>query len=576
MADRALVRQGPVVRRSRRRGEKLAVVSLSLALTVLALGQAPKSSDAPAKKAAPATEPAPSKSAASKIQPVSGDEQRAIPLELRPYSIRVWLVLDPRARIDGPGREVLIAEWLQLAQRFVGSPWNIQIAAGDGPLLGDDLAALRAEAVKPLAKDVDKAWIFRIAPSGTELEITGREYDTATERIGLASKRQALIAADAARAMFLLALDIFCPSAQIGASSAGGVAINVQGSMLTPAHPMGKVVGPGSAFRVARVFYKPDGSLIRIDLVKNTYLRVESLTGPSARCQIISSLRDPLTKMVVGRNKLLALGVKPSSVPSRFRFLTPPPDKRPAAGYTVTSALAPNGAPRVVGATDREGRVVLNPGFADNVVKIRLLAADVEPLVEFPVMPGESVEERTILIDPLARTVTLETELNSLRDEIVDLVAVRSRLEAKLKARADGEAWPDVRLLLDDYAKLPPRQKLADRLDRLKGEATAEQATTKKKILTRTAQLLLTDTNALIERYLDDGGFQAYENAWKEYQELQVKEKADAEKKARAKAGIRYVAPPPAGAANPANAAANPAPAAPQQKGQPPLGRAPF
>ena len=45
--------------------------------------------------------------------------------------------------------------------------------------------------------------------------------------------------------------------------------------------------------------------------------------------------------------------------------------------------------------TDRAGRIVLKPGFASGLVILRLLAADSEPMVEFPVMPGESGENAT-------------------------------------------------------------------------------------------------------------------------------------------------------------------------------------
>ena len=40
--------------------------------------------------------------------------------------------------------------------------------------------------------------------------------------------------------------------------------------------------------------------------------------------------------------------------------------------------------------TDRSGRIVLHPGFANGLVILRLLAGNVEPMVELPIMPGES------------------------------------------------------------------------------------------------------------------------------------------------------------------------------------------
>ena len=52
-------------------------------------------------------------------------------------------------------------------------------------------------------------------------------------------------------------------------------------------------------------------------------------------------------------------------------------------------------------------------------------------------MPGESSEEREIKIDPMQLAVGYQVQLDVLRDEIIDLVAQRSRLE-----KTDGGSPP--------------------------------------------------------------------------------------------------------------------------------------
>ena len=100
-------------------------------------------------------------------------------------------------------------------------------------------------------------------------------------------------------------------------------------------------------------------------------------------------MRDPLSKRMTRPNSLAALGLKPGNTPLRLRFVTKP-DQLPAAGYTLTARTVPDGQPRDLGMTDRAGRIVLQPGFADGLVILRLLAGTVEPMVELPIMPGES------------------------------------------------------------------------------------------------------------------------------------------------------------------------------------------
>ncbi len=450
------------------------------------------------------------------------------PIEERPYKIRAWLSIEPEARLDLRGREAAVAAWQVLNERFVGTPWKVEVAEGDGPLLNARLEDLTPELVAPLAQGFDKAWMIqaRPLPGGYGLTLVGREFDAATGQIGLVNTRTLTSQDDLPRSLLHLALDMFAPTAELGKKIGGDVMVKVQGSMLPAANPVGRIVKIGSVFKVTRVYYRPDGSVAKILPVQRTYLRVVALEGNQARCNIITKLRDPLTNMIVGKFKVVAVGTKPTGVPTRLRFVTAPPENRPAAGYTLTSRPAPDGQPRTVAITDREGRVVLPPYFGDNLVILRLLAANVEPLDEIPLMPGEVTEERTYIIQPKVDTVTLESALFAIRDELVDQVAVRGRLEALLKPRAEAENWDEVRLLLQEYEKLTKRPVYEQRLAGLKEAATTKQAETKKAILTRTASSLLNETQALVERYIDDDAFRAYEDAYDRYAATAAPDKA--------------------------------------------------
>jgi hypothetical protein len=450
-----------------------------------------------------------------------GPEPRAPsdPIESRPYKIRAWISADPQARLDPRRRDALVISWRVLIRRFVGAPWDVEVAAGDGPLAGAALDAVSPESVAPLASGCDKAWLIRIEPSetGPGFSLSGREFDATLGLLGPIRRRPAPFVLDAPRSLYLLALDLFSPLAEIGPPSGGGVVVTVQAAALPTADPGARLVSVGSTFRPHWIFFHPDGSVLRIRDVPFTYLRVEGLDGAAARCAIVSGLRNPLPRQVAGRYRLVALGVKPRAQPTRLRFVVDP-DKGPAPGYVLTARSVPDGPPREVGTTDREGRVVLPAGFADELVLLRLLAGDAEPLVEFPALPGEVAEERTIPIVLKPLPVALEARLNALGDEIVDLIARRALLEARLKTRVDGNAWDDAKALLDEYRTLPPRSSFEQRLAQLKDEAAHQQAETKTPVLTRTAQAQLADTDALIVRYLDDEAFRAYDDALRQAQ----------------------------------------------------------
>lgn len=489
------------------------------------------------------------------------EAQKRPPLAGRPYTIHVWAEAEPAARLDAKGKAELLDSWRGYVERFIGAPWEVTIRTDSGPFALGGLESIQAADLKPLGTGIDKLWMIRMAPNPAGgYRFAGREYDTTTGDLGPYCEVVALYPADAARRLLKLSLILFRPFAEVGSAGVGDTSLTIQGSALTAADPIGKVAGVGSVFTPFRVFQRPTGAVIRLDMIRYSYLRVRSMDGSSARCDIISSLRDPLSKRVVGRNALIALGVKSSAVPTRFRFLTNAKEApEPVAGYTLTVRDVPDGPPREVGTTGRDGRIVVPPGMAENLVIFRLLAGNIEPMVEFPGVPGETEEERIIKVDPKAATVALETKLNALKDQVVDLVAVRARLEARLKARADGEAWGEVKTLLDEYKKLPAKSGFVERVNALREAAMAEQQATKKAILTKTAQAQLADAEALITRYLDDDMFQAYENAWKESQQVAA---TPAPKKGPANFGKPAVPPtsPPPAVVAPANPAPAPAP----------------
>jgi hypothetical protein len=195
--------------------------------------------------------------------------------------------------------------------------------------------------------------------------------------------------------------------------------------------------------------------------------------------------------------------------------------------------------------TDRGGRIVLKPGFADGLVVLRLMAGNIEPVREFPVMPGESSEEQTIPFDPKSESVALEAEVDSMRDEVVDLIALRARLEARMKARLEGEDWEGLQEALKEVSRLTPRDEYAKKVAEVKERATKEQAENKIAILTKNAQAQINDLQAMIDRYLDDDVLRAYQEAL-DRGKAEAGNKAKAQSKAAAtKAAIPKVAIPP-------------------------------
>ncbi|RUL89504.1 hypothetical protein [Tautonia sociabilis] len=490
MDHRALVRSGrPMMMRTRHR---LTIAALTLVLIL-----------------------------SSRTVPAQDAKASTSSMEETPYAIRAWLAVDPQARVGAPTARALAEDWLVLVRRFVGEPWQIELADDEGALRGRSPSELTAEIVAPGLQGADKGWFLRVEPadSGGGYLLVGREFDATTRQLGPLYRQPAPYPRDAARSLFELSRRIFAPVAEIERTD-GGAELLVQGASLPAADPIGRVVEPDSIFRPYYLFLRPDKTVQEIRSIPFTYLRVVEIDGARARCELVSGLRQPLPRQVAGRYRLVALGLKPADVPTRFRFVAGDGDQEhPAAGYVLTARGVGNPVASEVGTTDREGRIALPPHYSDSLVILRLLAGGVEPLREFPVLPGETPEEREVPVEPRPEAVALEFRLKALQDEIVDLVARRGVLEAKLEARANGQAWDEVKQLLDEYQQLPPRRDFEERLDRLEDDAQRTQAELGVPILTRTAQAELAETRALVERYLSDEAYTTFLNIYRESQD---------------------------------------------------------
>jgi hypothetical protein len=481
------------------------------------------------------------------------------PIEGRAYKIRAYVSFDPATQISGHARDRVIDAWRSLAVRFVGPAWDLQRADTDGPAAASDLSTLTPDAIRPLAEGSDKVWLIQGRLEEGKLILAGREFDAATGFLGSIHTRPVPFRSDLPRELFRLSESLFAPFAEIGEPVGDVVPLRVQGSALPRGSEADPIAPVGSIFRPLRVYYKEDGSVLNIEKILYSYLRVETREGALTKSTLIRGVRDPLTKRISRKNRLMALGIQACPSPTRLHFVKLS-DRSPAAGYVLAFRPVPQGPFRDIATTDREGRVSIPPGFSPGLVVFRLLAGKAEPMLDLPVMPGETDEELTIVFEPKPHAIALQTQLDALRDAIVDIVAVRSRLERRMKAREEGDDWAGVEEAVVEFRKLTPREVFIKRLDTLKEDAEKLEAKSRSIVLTKNARAQLTDTRSLIDRYLDDSLIRGYEEA---VQVAKARAASGAAAKAKAAAAVHKSAPavpqPKPVTTNPASIPARPA-----------------
>ncbi len=190
----------------------------------------------------------------------------------------------------------LIREWQVLVHRFIGSPWVVSIAPASSPLSNLDVDTLKPDAFASVGP-FDKVWLIRIAhaETGSGLVFKGREYDTTTRGLGTLQRPVGpRRCADVARELLQFTQGLFNPTALIVGQEGGRALLTVRGASIAPATPVGAVVATGAVFLPLRLISARDGKT-QINRIPFTYLRVETVDGPVARCAIVSPLSDPLT-----------------------------------------------------------------------------------------------------------------------------------------------------------------------------------------------------------------------------------------------------------------------------------------
>ena len=220
--------------------------------------------------------------------------------------------------------------------------------------------------MKGNADKVDKVWAVRVGSNGPALRVEGRELDVATGGLGEVQRREVVHPSDLPRELLRLALAMFTPLAEVGESKGGGASFLVQGGSLPASSPLGEVAPVGTIFRALRIFPRPDGAPSGDHRGPLFLLPGRAARRPDRLLRDHGGgVRDPLTNRYSRPNRVVAVGIKPSSSPTRLRFLTKA-DRQPAAGYRlIARAIPPGPKPTELGMTDREGRISVRPGLVD-------------------------------------------------------------------------------------------------------------------------------------------------------------------------------------------------------------------
>ena len=143
---------------------------------------------------------------------------------------------------------------------------------------------------------------------------------------------------------------------------------------------------------------------------------------------------------------------------SRLRFVTTA-GNWPRPRYTLTARAVPDGLPHELGSPTAPGRIVAEAGIRQGAGHPPAGGRQRRSRwPSSPSCPARASEEREIPFDPKPLTVGYQVQLDAIRDEVVDLVALRARLEKRMEAGSRAKTWRASRKGSRNTPLLPPRE----------------------------------------------------------------------------------------------------------------------
>lgn len=422
--------------------------------------------------------------------------------ELRPYRIQVLIALD----VPGSLSEQLAAELpkylVDRADSAIGAAWVLKVEIANGPVrhrLLSDMDTLTVEQLPEPARDTDKRLLLAVRATPRGYELSGREYDRYAERWSATLVRTCRQRAALPEQLFQLAREVVAPLAQLQLDPDDDqrVVLQLRAAKLPHRGDDLHWVKPGEMFvpiwrRTTREGEAVPGG---IQEVPWTFIQAEDVADGQVVGRMYSGTRRPLGVRHRGRIELLAIAVRARPRPVVVRLQSRTNPEKPLVGYEVFVQNTGEEATRLLGRSDREGRVTVEPG--DTRVQLVYAKSGGELLARVPVLPGVQTHVDVPLPDDDLR-LQAEARLSALREDLIDVVARRNILITRARQAMDDGDYQQARRLLTELDQLPGRAHFSRALQSEARLHRSDDPTVQKRI-----DNLFAATQVLLAQFLD-------------------------------------------------------------------------
>lgn len=421
--------------------------------------------------------------------------------ELTPYRVQLQVAFSYSPEWTAWRRRELTERLVSRIDSLIGATWSVEVVEAEASWRSTmlrDLASIEMDDLPAVeGEEFDKIILMTAQASGPSLRLTAREFDVRTQRWGTMESVAVAHAARLRSAATHLVISVFSPLAMVDEVEGDQVALRLRAGTLPPRDDTLQWVTAGDLFEPFVRYTDRDGSLRRIVAVDWTYLRVESADGADVATRVYSGMRSPLSARRRGRTEQLAVVVHPPRTETTLFLHSRTDQERPLAGYDVFAYGPENKATDLLGRTNRDGAIHIEP--TEDNLRLVVVRSGNQFLARLPIVPGLRPELNALLPDDTER---LEAEgfITGLQESLVDLVVRREVLLALIRHYLSENRLEDATRLNEELNGLRTRQQFANELDREQQRTVSSDPSTQRKI-----DKLFADTKVLLNQFMRAG-----------------------------------------------------------------------
>lgn len=355
------------------------------------------------------------------------------------------------------GDLLTVAEkWSDEATEAVLLPRGMALMLDPQPKLIELAVAQRASA---LFEQNDKVFLVLIDSDGAETAIAVREIDCLTRMAGPVVRDVAGDTDEIPAAIGHAVTAAFAPMVRLDDVGTQAVRGRVRAGGLVTADDSPAAIQVGDFLQPVLRRDDRNGDPMFLGVVDWTYLAVTEQDGPKVAMKIHSGRAGALQGRSNNRTFRIGLKVRPFYPATTLRLHAKGDPDSPLVGYDVYERDLESDQMTFLGHTDWDGRLqVEKSGVALRLLYVKNGGA---VLARLPLVPGQSEREVADLVGDDVR-LQAEAYIRGVQNAIIDLVAIRNLLGARIRMRIEEGNFDEAYALLDALRKEPTYEKLAD------------------------------------------------------------------------------------------------------------------